>query len=154
MEVNRENTERERERDEKEPTRVTSRDRRNRNERKKGRGERNERRSTSVQIYSRLCGTFWRCGRTAVVEGGKARRIPRERGSLLSRSSSRRRTFHPLCVYVYTRPESERARGSKYGLWGGWEVGGRRPTEAVLRTDSGTGRTGNAKGSSCNGRRE
>lgn len=64
-------------------------------------------RSASLQIYSRLCGTFWRCGRTVVAEGGKARRIPRERGSLLSWSSSRRRAFHPLCVYVYTRPESE-----------------------------------------------
>lgn len=75
---------------------------------REGRIERD--RSASLQIYSRLCGTFWRCGRTVVAEGGKARRIPRERGSLLSRSSSRRRAFHPLCVYVYTRPESELQR--------------------------------------------
>lgn len=116
---------------EKGPIRVTSRETKDEWYREKARKwrERNERRSTSGQIYSRLCGTFWRCGWTAVVEGGKARRIPRERGSLLSRSSSRRRTFHPLCVYVYTRPVSERARGSERGLWGGWKVGGRRPIE-------------------------
>lgn len=116
--------------------------------------KRNERRSTSLQIYSRLCGTFWRCGRTAAVEGGKARRIPRERGSLLSRSSSRRRTFHPLCVYVYTRPESARAEGrtsTGYGEGGKWVARGRPRDEALLGTDSGTGRTGNAKGSSCSG---
>lgn len=132
-------------------------DRKRRRGRKREREERKRKRdsggmserSASVQIYSRLCGTFWRCGRTVVAEGGEARRIPRERGSLLSRSSSRRRAFHPLCVYVYTRLESgRRAGGGGEGERGlhdenGWRVVGGRPRdETLLRTDRWTWRPG------------
>ena len=80
------------------------------------------------EIYSRLCCTFRWCGRT-VVEGGKARRSDRERGSLLSERASRRRA---LANPAFTCTHDKRAgvEGRSLGGFLGADTA-RRPERTV-----------------------
>ena len=87
------------------------------------------------EVYSRLCCTFRWCGRT-VVEGGKARRSDRERGSFLSERASRRRAS-PTPAFTCTHGKRGGLKEDRSAVFSGLTQRGRprerREVEGISR---------------------